>query len=122
MGIQVILEPLKKYDVTISIEAAASLDVLIVDKLYVDNMETGSACLNYLKKHDIGRISALALDKTERYLNDVTKNFKAPESAPRLVDLYLNVLERKLHADEERLGQINEKRGESEGAIVTCKW
>ena len=50
-------------------------------------METGTACLNYLKKHDIGRISALALDKMAKYRDDVATKFKAPENAPRLVDL-----------------------------------
>ena len=72
----------KKYDVAISTAASSALDVLIVD-----NMETGTACLNYLKKHDIGRISALALDKMAKYREDVATKFKAPENAPRLVDL-----------------------------------
>ena len=72
----------KKYDVAISTAAGSQLDTLIVD-----NMETGKKCIEYLKRHDIGRINALALDKTTRHADKVQEKFKAPENAPRLIDL-----------------------------------
>ena len=50
-------------------------------------METGKKCIEYLKRHDIGRINALALDKTTRHAEKVQEKFKAPENAPRLIDL-----------------------------------
>ena len=50
-------------------------------------METGKKCIEYLKRHDIGRINALALDKTTRHADKVQEKFKAPENAPRLIDL-----------------------------------
>ena len=72
----------KKYDVAISTAAGSQLDTLIVD-----NMDTGKKCIEYLKRHDIGRINALALDKTTRHAEKVQEKFKAPENAPRLIDL-----------------------------------
>ena len=50
-------------------------------------MDTGKKCIEYLKRHDIGRINALALDKTTRHADNCQKKFKAPENAPRLIDL-----------------------------------
>ena len=50
-------------------------------------MDTGKKCIEYLKRHDIGRINALALDKTTRHAENCQRKFKAPENAPRLIDL-----------------------------------
>ena len=183
----------KKYDVAISTAAGNSLDTLIVD-----NVDTAKKCIDYLKKHDIGRINVLAHDKSLRWKNQAEQSFKAPENVPRLVDLVkiddpqmktafyhylrdtlvaenmeqakriafgakrfrvvtlngdvietsgamagggkekmsgkmgqqiatkkddidLDALEAKLRSEEEKLGKINEKRGEAEGGIVVAK-
>ena len=66
----------------ISTAAWSSLDTLIVD-----NVDTGKKCIEYLKRHDVGRINVLAHDKTLKWRDKVTQNFKSPENAPRLIDL-----------------------------------
>lgn len=72
----------KKYDVAISTAAGGSLDTLIVD-----NVDTAKKCIDYLKRNDVGRINVLAHDMSLRWQSQVSQKFKAPENAPRLIDL-----------------------------------
>ena len=72
----------KKYDVAISTATGNSLDTVITD-----TVETGKKCIEYLKRHDIGRVNALALDKTLNFKDKVYNIPKTPENAPRLIDL-----------------------------------
>ena len=51
----------KKYDVAVSTAAAGGLDRIIVD-----NVDTATSCLKYLKDNDIGRVNMLALDMTKK--------------------------------------------------------
>lgn len=50
-----------QYDVAISTAAGA------LDHIVVDNVDTAEACIMFLKRHDIGRASFVALDKQEHY-------------------------------------------------------
>jgi len=72
----------KKYDVAVSTVGAGSLNVIIVD-----NTDTGSQCINFLKKHNLGRANFLALNKTAHFQNKCDQRFQAPQGVPRLFDL-----------------------------------
>eukprot|EP00096_Caligus_rogercresseyi_P007006 TRINITY_DN2421_c0_g1_i1.p1 TRINITY_DN2421_c0_g1~~TRINITY_DN2421_c0_g1_i1.p1 ORF type:complete len:1275 (-),score=567.41 TRINITY_DN2421_c0_g1_i1:128-3952(-) len=72
----------QKYDVAVSTAGGSSLDTIIVD-----NVETGKACINFLRKNDIGRANFLALDKTDCWKQHCGNDFRAPEGVPRLFDL-----------------------------------
>ena len=58
-----------------------------MDTILVDNVDTAKACILYLKNNDIGRGNFLAHEKTERFADSLRRDFRAPENAPRLVDL-----------------------------------
>lgn len=71
----------EKYDIAIS-TACGSLDCIVVD-----TVDTATKCIEYLKKHNIGSASFLALDKQEKWREHLKKQFNSPENVPRLVDL-----------------------------------
>ncbi len=72
----------KKYDVAISTAAGGALDTVLVD-----TVDTAKKCIEYLKRNDIGRMNALALEKTTHLSDKANENAKTPENAPRLIDL-----------------------------------
>merc|ERR1712203_1106931 len=72
----------KKYDVAISTLGGGFLETILVDSI-----DTGTECINYIKHNNIGRGNFYALEKAERYARDIQREFRAPENAPRMVDL-----------------------------------
>ncbi|KAI5474845.1 hypothetical protein MNV49_002349 [Pseudohyphozyma bogoriensis] len=67
-----------KYDVAIS-TACPQLDNLVADSIAV-----GQACIDHLRKNDLGRANVMCLDSLSRH--DMSR-IQTPESAPRLFDL-----------------------------------
>ena len=67
-----------KYDVAIS-TACPGLDSLVVD-----SVDVGQQCIEYLRKHNLGRAHFICLDRLPR--RDMGP-IKTPEDAPRLFDL-----------------------------------
>ncbi|KAK9243508.1 RecF/RecN/SMC [Lipomyces tetrasporus] len=68
----------ERFDVAISTACPA------LNNLVVDSVETGQACIEYLRKNDIGRAMFILLDKLpQRDMSDI----QTPENAPRLFDL-----------------------------------
>ncbi|KAK9365403.1 RecF/RecN/SMC [Lipomyces kononenkoae] len=68
----------ERFDVAISTACPA------LNNLVVDNVETGQACIEYLRKNNLGRAMFMLLDKLpERDISEI----KTPENAPRLFDL-----------------------------------
>ncbi|XP_031567027.1 structural maintenance of chromosomes protein 4-like [Actinia tenebrosa] len=70
-----------KYDVAISTACGA------LDHIVCDTMETAQACVQYLKKNNIGAATFIGLDKVEVWRKDATSKISTPESVPRLFDL-----------------------------------
>ncbi|KAJ8708705.1 hypothetical protein PYW08_010087 [Mythimna loreyi] len=70
-----------RYDVAISTCCGA------LDNIVVDNVETAQACVEHLKRHNIGRATFIALDKQEHLRATYEQRKKFPENAPRLFDL-----------------------------------
>ncbi|KAK9464481.1 RecF/RecN/SMC [Lipomyces arxii] len=68
----------ERYDVAIS-TAAPSLNNLVVE-----SVETGQACIEYLRKHNLGRSMFILLDKLPQ--RDLASP-QTPENVPRLFDL-----------------------------------
>lgn len=52
-----------KYDVAISTACGA------LDHIVVDTVNTAQACIEFLKRNDIGRGSFIALEKVSHYMN-----------------------------------------------------
>ena len=73
---------MQKYDVAISTLGGGFLETILVDSI-----DTGTECINYIKSNNIGRGNFYALEKAERYARDIQREFRAPENAPRMVDL-----------------------------------
>lgn len=71
----------EKYDVAIS-TACGRLDNIIVD-----TVNTAQACIEYLKKHDVGRASFVALEKVSHLHRQSQTRMNTPENVPRLFDL-----------------------------------
>lgn len=67
-----------KYDVAIS-TAAPGLDNLVTDTIAV-----GQACIEHLRKNDLGRANVMCLDRLSS--RDMSR-IQTPENAPRLFDL-----------------------------------
>ena len=67
-----------KYDVAVSTACGA------LNNLVVDTVEQGQACIEYLRKQNIGRASFMVLEKLSR--NGLDK-IDTPENVPRLFDL-----------------------------------
>ena len=72
----------QKYDVAVSTLGGGSLDVIIVD-----STDTAKDCINYLKHNNIGRGNFYSLEKAETHQENLLRPFRAPENAPRMVDL-----------------------------------
>eukprot|EP01132_Coremiostelium_polycephalum_P004814 gene4814-6000_t len=70
----------QKYDVAIS-TACPSLDNIVVD-----STATAEACVELLRKENLGRATFIILDKIT-YLEQHTAAIKTPENVPRLFDL-----------------------------------
>ncbi|XP_047539287.1 structural maintenance of chromosomes protein 4 [Vanessa atalanta] len=81
-----------KYDVAISTCCGA------LDNIVVDTVETAQACVEYLKQHDIGRATFIALDKQTHLIRHYQNKLTYPENAPRLFDLVKVTDERVLPA------------------------
>ena len=73
---------LQKYDVAVSTVGSGALENILVD-----TVETATACIEYLKSNNTGRGNFFALEKAERYQQNLRKAFKSPENVPRVVDL-----------------------------------
>ena len=72
----------QKYDVAVSTLGGGSLETIIVD-----STETAKECITYIKNNNIGRGNFYALEKAETYQQNLRQQFRAPENAPRMVDL-----------------------------------
>ncbi|XP_017781859.1 PREDICTED: structural maintenance of chromosomes protein 4 [Nicrophorus vespilloides] len=70
-----------KYDVAVS-TACGPLDSIVVD-----TVETGQWCIEFLKKHDIGRVTIIVLEKQEHLRRHYQTPLQTPENVPRLFDL-----------------------------------
>ncbi|XP_053620352.1 structural maintenance of chromosomes protein 4 isoform X2 [Plodia interpunctella] len=70
-----------KYDVAISTCCGP------LDNIVCDTVETAQACVEFLKRHDIGRATFIALDKQQHLKQYYERNVTYPENAPRLFDL-----------------------------------
>ncbi|KAM3962224.1 structural maintenance of chromosomes 4-like protein gluon [Aphomia sociella] len=70
-----------KYDVAISTCCGA------LDNIVVGNVEAAQACLEHLKRHDVGRATFIALDKQEHLRQAMKPAHNYPENVPRLFDL-----------------------------------
>lgn len=70
-----------KYDAAIS-NACGSLDNIVVDTI-----DTAQKCVEFLKKHNVGRATFIALDKMQHWKQYMDQVPKTPENAPRLFDL-----------------------------------
>lgn len=68
-----------KYDVAIS-TACGALHNMLVDKV-----DQGQACIEHLRRGNIGRASFMVLEKLDR--NGGAQRIQTPENAPRLFDL-----------------------------------
>ena len=72
----------QRYDVAISTLGAGCLDTILVD-----SVATATACISHIKNNNIGRGNFYALEKAEKSQQNLRKEFRAPENAPRIVDL-----------------------------------
>ncbi|CAH0403323.1 unnamed protein product [Chilo suppressalis] len=70
-----------KYDVAISTCCGA------LDNIVVDTVETAQACVEFLKRNDVGRATFIALDKQNHLQQHIHNRNTYPENAPRLFDL-----------------------------------
>lgn len=71
----------EKYDVAISTACGP------LDNIVTDTMDTAQKCVEYLKKHNVGYATFIALDKMDRWLPFVHQRKRGPEGVPRLFDL-----------------------------------
>ncbi|KDQ18233.1 hypothetical protein BOTBODRAFT_29575 [Botryobasidium botryosum FD-172 SS1] len=70
----------EKYDVAVSTACPA------LNNLVVDTVDQGQACIEYLRKQNVGRASFIVLDKLPTD-NPALKKIDTPENVPRLFDL-----------------------------------
>ncbi|KAG5323636.1 SMC4 protein, partial [Pseudoatta argentina] len=70
-----------KYDVAVS-TACGSLDDIVVD-----TVTTAQACITYLRQHNIGRATFIALEKQQRFQSKINQSIQTPENVHRLFDL-----------------------------------
>ena len=68
----------EKYDVAVTTAASA------LNNLVVDTVEQAQACIEHLRRNNIGRASFMVLEKLSRV---PTKPAQTPENIPRLFDL-----------------------------------
>ncbi|XP_048508932.1 structural maintenance of chromosomes protein 4 [Athalia rosae] len=70
-----------KYDVAISTACGP------LDNIVVDTAETAKRCIAFLRQHDIGRATFIALEKQQRFWPQCKQRIQTPENVPRLFDL-----------------------------------
>ncbi|XP_014252791.1 structural maintenance of chromosomes protein 4 [Cimex lectularius] len=70
-----------KYDCAVS-TACGPLDYIVTD-----TVKTAKACVEQLKKYDVGRGNFIALDQQEGLKAQYQRGIKTPENVPRLFDL-----------------------------------
>ncbi|XP_011862208.1 PREDICTED: structural maintenance of chromosomes protein 4 [Vollenhovia emeryi] len=70
-----------KYDVAVS-TACGPLDDIVVD-----TVTTAQACITFLRQHDIGRATFIALEKQQRFQAKISHKIQTPENVHRLFDL-----------------------------------
>ncbi|XP_030750331.1 structural maintenance of chromosomes protein 4 [Sitophilus oryzae] len=71
----------QKYDVAISTACGP------LDNIVVDTVDTAQWCIEFLKRHDIGRAVFIALEKQEHLRNLTNSRIQTPENVHRLYDL-----------------------------------
>ncbi|KAF5302895.1 hypothetical protein FQA39_LY02075 [Lamprigera yunnana] len=71
----------QKYDVAISTACGP------LDNVVVDTVSTAQWCIEFLKHHDIGRATFIALEKQEHLRRYANAKIQTPENVPRLFDL-----------------------------------
>ncbi|KAI4470604.1 structural maintenance of chromosomes protein 4 [Holotrichia oblita] len=71
----------KKYDVAISTACGP------LDNIVVDTVNTAQWCIEFLKAHNLGRATFIALDKQERFREAANSKINTPENVFRLYDL-----------------------------------
>ncbi|GJQ67663.1 putative structural maintenance of chromosomes protein [Trypoxylus dichotomus] len=71
----------KKYDVAISTACGP------LDNIVVDTVDTAQWCIEFLKAHNLGRATFIALDKQERFREAANSKIRTPENVFRLYDL-----------------------------------
>lgn len=71
----------EKYDIAVSTACGP------LDNIVVDTVDTATACIEFLKKNNIGSATFVALEKQEKYREIYSQPFKSPENVPRLFDL-----------------------------------
>ncbi|XP_053673765.1 structural maintenance of chromosomes protein 4 [Anopheles nili] len=70
-----------RYDVAISTCCG------YLDHIVVETVNTAQACIDFLKQHDIGRASFIALEKIQQYQRNCHSKIQTPENVARLFDL-----------------------------------
>lgn len=70
----------EKYDIAVSTACGAMLDNIVVQ-----TTAGAQRCLEFLRKHNLGRASFIPLDKQKKGAHD--HQVETPENAPRLFDL-----------------------------------
>eukprot|EP00039_Didymoeca_costata_P015826 m.274153 g.274153 ORF g.274153 m.274153 type:complete len:1308 (+) comp16286_c0_seq3:169-4092(+) len=70
-----------KYDCAVTTACGA------LNNLVVDTVSTGQWCIQYLKEHNIGRVTIICLDKQTRLHAQMDAAFQAPSGTSRLFDL-----------------------------------
>lgn len=70
-----------KYDVAISTACGP------LDNIVVDNIDTAQACIEALRKHQVGSGTFIALDKQEKWRRNAESKINTPENVQRLYDL-----------------------------------
>lgn len=70
-----------KYDVAISTCCGR------LDNIVVENVETATKCIEFLKNHNVGRATFISLDKIGHLMSRCKSRQTYPQNAPRLFDL-----------------------------------
>ena len=60
----------EKYDVAVSTACGP------LDNILVNNVETAQKCIEYLKKHNVGQATFLALDKQDKFKSNCQQKIK----------------------------------------------
>ncbi|CAL4126837.1 unnamed protein product [Meganyctiphanes norvegica] len=70
-----------KYDIAISTACGP------LDNIVVDNIDTAQACIEALRRSQVGSGTFIALDKQEKWRRNAESTIQTPENVPRLFDL-----------------------------------
>ncbi|KAK2144822.1 hypothetical protein LSH36_727g01027 [Paralvinella palmiformis] len=70
-----------KYDVAISTACGA------LDHIVVDSINTAQACVEFLKKNNVGSATFIGLEKMNKWKGHCKRTITTPENVPRLFDL-----------------------------------